>query len=208
MTEHLIHLPNEQILTLLARPKAAKSVVTAFPTLTELAQASYDKILQLESVGPVRADAIAAGLELGRRVSKEVLGPNPIMDCPEKISQFLREDVRPYRTEAFKVILLNTRRALIRVVDLASGTLATLLVHPREVFRAAIESNAASIVLVHNHPSGDPTPSEADIKVTRDLIRAGHLLKIEVVDHVILGTATTERPKDYSSLRELGYFCA
>jgi len=137
-----------------------------------------------------------------------VLGPNPIMDCPEKISQFLREDVRPYRTEAFKVILLNTRRALIRVVDLASGTLATLLVHPREVFRAAIESNAASIVLVHNHPSGDPTPSEADIKVTRDLIRAGHLLKIEVVDHVILGTATTERPKDYSSLRELGYFCA
>ena len=106
------------------------------------------------------------------------------------------------------MILLNTRRALIRVVDLASGTLATLLVHPREVFRAAIESNAASIVLVHNHPSGDPTPSEADIKVTRDLIRAGHLLKIEVVDHVILGTATTERPKDYSSLRELGYFCA
>ena len=82
----------------------------------------------------------------------------------------------------------------------------TLLVHPREVFRAAIAANAASVVLVHNHPSGDPTPSEADIKVTRDLIRAGQLLKIEVVDHVILGRATAERPKDYASLRELGYF--
>jgi DNA repair protein RadC len=74
------------------------------------------------------------------------------------------------------------------------------------VFRPAIENNAAALVLVHNHPSGDPTPSEADIKVTRDLIRAGQLLKIEVLDHVILGRVTQERQKDYVSLRELGYF--
>jgi DNA repair protein RadC len=79
-------------------------------------------------------------------------------------------------------------------------------VHPREVFRPAIQNNAAALVLVHNHPSGDPTPSEADIKVTRDLIRAGQLLKIEVLDHVILGRVTQERQKDYVSLRELGYF--
>lgn len=78
--------------------------------------------------------------------------------------------------------------------------------HPREVFKSAIAANAASLVLVHNHPSGDPTPSEADIKVTRDLIRAGQLLKIEVLDHVIIGRATENRPKDYASLRELGYF--
>ena len=84
--------------------------------------------------------------------------------------------------------------------------LDTILVHPREVFRAAIAANAAGIILVHNHPSGDPTPSEADIKVTRDLIRAGQLLKIEVVDHVIIGRATASRAKDYASLRELGYF--
>jgi len=92
--------------------------------------------------------------------------------------------------------LLNTRKRLIRVDVISQGTLDTILVHPREVFRAAIVANAAGIVLVHNHPSGDPTPSEADIKVTRDLIRAGQLLKIEVVDHIIIGHATAERTKD------------
>ena len=101
---------------------------------------------------------------------------------------------------------LNTRRRLILVDKLSQGTLDSLLVHPRDVFRSAIASNAAAIVLAHNHPSGDPTPSESDIKVTRDLIRAGQLLKIEVLDHVIVGRATHERNKDYVSLRELGYF--
>ena len=90
--------------------------------------------------------------------------------------------------------------------DATNGTLDTLLVHPREVFKKAIAANAAAIVLAHNHPSGDPTPSEADIKVTRDLIRAGQLLKIDVIDHVIIGRKTPERSKDYASLRELGYF--
>jgi DNA repair protein RadC len=109
--------------------------------------------------------------------------------------------------ETFQVLLLNTRRRLIgEPVKIADGTLDTILVHPREVFRHAIQNNAAALVLVHNHPSGDPTPSEADIKVTRDLIRAGQLLKIEVLDHVILGRVTQERQKDYVSLRELGYF--
>jgi DNA repair protein RadC len=108
--------------------------------------------------------------------------------------------------EHFQVVLLNTRRRLIREEEVSQGTLDTILVHPREVFKLAIAANAAALVLVHNHPSGDPTPSEADIKVTRDLIRAGQLLKIEVLDHIILGRATHERPKDYVSLRELGYF--
>jgi len=81
-----------------------------------------------------------------------------------------------------------------------------LLVDPRGVFLAAVARRSAAIVLVHNHPSGDPTPSEADIKVTRDLIRAGQVLKIEVVDHVILGQRTTERPVDWVSLRQLGFF--
>ena len=89
---------------------------------------------------------------------------------------------------------------------ISQGTLDTILVHPREVFKPAIAANASAVVLAHNHPSGDPTPSEADIKVTRDLIRAGQLLKIEVLDHVIIGRATQERPKDFVSLRELGYF--
>jgi DNA repair protein RadC len=128
------------------------------------------------------------------------------LDTPERIADLLREESRVCPVETFRVVLLNTRRRLIRVEDISQGTIDTLLVHPREVFKSAIAANAAALVLVHNHPSGDPTPSEADIKVTRDLIRAGQLLKIDVLDHVIIGRATQERQKDFVSLRELGYF--
>jgi DNA repair protein RadC len=105
-------------------------------------------------------------------------------------------------------VLLNTRRKLIRIEKISQGTLDSVLVHPREVFKSAISANASALVIVHNHPSGDPMPSDSDIKVTRDLIRAGQLLKIDVLDHVILGKRTEERPRDYVSLRELGYFYA
>ena len=102
--------------------------------------------------------------------------------------------------ECFAVLLLNTRRKVKGHQLVTIGTLDTILMHPREVFRVAIIAAASAIVLMHNHPSGDPTPSEADIKVTRDLIRAGQLLKIEILDHVIVGNPAR------CSLRELGYF--
>ena len=104
--------------------------------------------------------------------------------------------------ECFGVLILNTRRRVKGHQLVSIGTMDTLLVHPREVFRAAIISGASAIVLMHNHPSGESTPSEADIRVTRDLIRAGQTLKIEVLDHVIVGH------NRHTSLRELGYFCA
>jgi DNA repair protein RadC len=128
------------------------------------------------------------------------------MDTPERVADLLRESNRPYTVENFQVIYLNTRRRMTGVQNISQGTLDTLHVHAREVFAAAIAKRASAIILVHNHPSGDPTPSEADIKVTRDLIRAGQLLKIEVLDHIIMGRRTEERPKDYVSLREMGYF--
>ena len=136
---------------------------------------------------------------------------NPVTDTPEAIEFYLRDKIRnspAYNSdvESLMVVYLNTRRRPIGWQIISTGTLDTLLVHPREVFKAAIVTNAAAIILAHNHPSGDPTPSEADIKVTRDMIRAGQLLKIELLDHVILGTTTPERSKAYSSLRELGYF--
>ncbi len=102
--------------------------------------------------------------------------------------------------ECLAVLLLNTRRRVKGHQLITIGTMDTLLVHAREVFRVAIVAAASAIVMMHNHPSGEPQPSEADIKVTRDLIRAGQLLKIEVLDHVIVGNPT------HSSLRELGYF--
>lgn len=102
--------------------------------------------------------------------------------------------------ECFAVIILNTRRRIRGHHLVSIGTMDTILVHPREVFRLAIAAAASALVLAHNHPSGDPTPSEADIKVTRDLIRAGQLLKIDVLDHIVIGNP------GFSSLRTMGYF--
>lgn len=134
-----------------------------------------------------------------------------LIDTPGAAADYWRTFVlgNPYvnpDVENFVVLYLNTRRKISGHHHVSTGTLDTILVHPREVFRVACVVNAAAVVLMHNHPSGDPTPSEADIKVTRDLIRAGQLLKIDVLDHVIIGCVSAERPTGYSSLRELGYF--
>jgi len=184
----------------------AEQLLQKFGTLDGLARASLAELGQVKGVGRDKAIALKAAFTLAQRMAKELRSEAPLLELPAHIADLLREENRFLEVETFQAVLLNTRRRLIRVEKLSQGTLDTILVHPREVFRAAIAANAACVVLVHNHPSGDPTPSEADIKATRDLIRAGQLLKIEVIDHVILGRATAERTKDYASLRELGYF--
>ena len=184
----------------------AQTILQKFGSLNALALATVDELKQIAGVGPDKAATLVAAFALARRMEQERREDSPVLDNPETVVNFMRETNRLLNVESFQVLLLNVRKKLIRAEKISQGLLDTLLVHPREVFRAAIAANAAGLVLVHNHPSGDPTPSEADIKVTRDLIRAGHLLKIEVVDHVIIGHATAERAKDYSSLRELGYF--
>ncbi len=175
-------------------------------SLHALARASLEDLQQVKGIGRDKAVTLIAAFTLARKMAEELRREAPVLDTPEVVAALMREDARVRNVETFQILLLNTRRRLIDVVKIADGTLDTILVHPREVFKPAIAANAAAIVLLHNHPSGEATPSEADIKVTRDLIRAGQLLKIEVLDHVILGRATEERPKDYLSLRELGYF--
>ena len=128
-----------------------------------------------------------------------------LCDTPDRAAEYWRLHIAtcPYfnpECECFAVIFLNTRRRVKGHQILTIGTMDTTLIHPRETFRTAIISAAAALVLMHNHPSGEPQPSEADIKVTRDLIRAGQLLKIDVLDHVIIGAHR------HCSLRELGYF--
>lgn len=138
---------------------------------------------------------------------RECPTPESLLICetPEQVADYWRLNIatNPYynpECECLAVLLLNTRRRVKGHQLVSMGTIDTLLVDVRTVFRTAVIASAAAIALVHNHPSGDPTPSEADIKVTRDLIRAGQLLKIEVLDHVVIGTGR------YSSLRSLGYF--
>lgn len=128
-----------------------------------------------------------------------------LCDTPQKAADYWKLTIASsaafnVECECFVILFLNTRRRVRGHQMISIGTLDTIHVHPREVFRAAVISCAAAIVLMHNHPSGEPDPSEADIKITRDLIRAGQLLKIDVLDHVIVGRDR------FCSLRELGYF--
>jgi len=182
-------------------------LIRQFGSLQALARASVDDLRKVKGIGRDKAVTLIAAFTLARKMAEELQRESPVLDNPEAVVALLKGQNLVKDVETLQVLLLNTRRRLIRVAEeISDGTIDTLLVHPREVFKAAIAANAAAIVLVHNHPSGDPTPSEADIKVTRDLIRAGQLLKIDVLDHVIIGRATTERAKDHVSLRELGYF--
>ena len=186
--------------------QVAEQVLQKFDSLDRLSRAGIEDLCQVKGIGPDKAIALKAAFTLARRMAQEIREEPPTLDTPERVADLLREANRAYEVENFQVVVVNTRRKLIRVDNISQGTLDTILVHPREVFKPAISANAAAIILAHNHPSGDPTPSEADIKVTRDLIRAGQLLKIEVLDHVILGRISQDRPRDYVSLRELGYF--
>jgi len=184
----------------------AQALMERYTTLSALARADDSELMQVRGIGQATAAAVRSAFALAHRLSQEIVPESPLLDSPEKIADLLREQIRLETTETLHVVHLNTRRRLISSELIANGTLDTILVHPREVFRRAILLNAAACVLVHGHKSGDAAPSEADIKVTRDLIRAGQLMKIEVLDHVILGTRTSERPTDFVSLRELGYF--
>ena len=185
----------------------AKQLLARFDnSLHALALASVDDLCAVKGIGRDKAVTLAAAFKLAELMAAELAGESPPLDNPEAVVRVMRERNRLKNSEQLQILLLNTRRRLIRIAEGPDGTLDTILVHAREVFRPALAANASAIVLVHNHPSGDPTPSEADVKVTRDLIRAGQLLKIDVLDHVIIGRKSQERTKDYASLRELGYF--
>jgi DNA repair protein RadC len=188
--------------------RVGQGLLQKYGSLNALALATVDELKQVPGIGRDKAATLVAAFALAKRMEEERRAESPPLDNPATVVQFMRETNRLRNVEEFQVLLLNVRKRLIRMEEISHGLLDTILVHPREVFRAAIVANAAAIVLVHNHPSGDPAPSEADIKVTRDLIRAGQLLKIEVVDHVIIGRASAERAKDWSSLRDLGYVYA
>lgn len=141
---------------------------------------------------------------------RELPVEQPLVDTPERAYEFHKEHVQtaPWYDEdkeSFVVLFLDTRRKICGFALVSLGTLDTVHVHCRDVFRPALIHGAAAIILMHNHPSGDPAPSEADIRVTRDLIRAGQLLKVEILDHVIAGRSVNGG-RSHVSLREMGFF--
>lgn len=182
---------------------ARRLLTEYFPSLTELSRASVDEIETIRGVGRVKAQMLKAALELGRRMATEPQKPAIRIQQPADAACLLRGKAQVLDCEIFWILPLDTKNRLRRVpVEISRGLLDASLVHPREVFRPAIQAGSAALVLVHNHPSGDPTPSDEDLSVTRQLVEAGRILGIRVLDHIILGRAAKAGTPDYISLRE------
>lgn len=156
-------------------------------SLRRLATATPTELAAVRGVGPAVAARVSAALELGRRMAREGPQERTKIAGPRDVYERCAPALRDLAQEEFHVLLLNTQHAVIRELVITRGTLDTSLVHPREVFRAAIAESAAAVVLVHNHPSGDPTPSPEDLTVTNQLAQAGRLLGIAVLDHIVIG---------------------
>lgn len=156
---------------------------------------------RIAGVGPAVSARIGAALELGRRLAREGPASRPTIRGPHDVYDLCAPALRDLVQEEFRVLLLNTQHAVLREVVVTRGTLDGSLVHPREVFRAAIVEGAAAVILLHNHPSGDPTPSPEDRAVTQQLAEAGRLVGIPVLDHVVIGDAR------FTSFVEAGLLC-
>jgi len=160
-----------------------------FPRLEELAAQSPNELAKCNGLGAAKAARLLASFELGRRLVRgEAVAHQEILTPPSAYA-YLAPRLRDAREERFVVLLLDTRSRLTREVTVSVGSLNASIVHPREVFRQAVLHGAAALLLAHNHPSGDPTPSGEDVFFTRRMIEAGKLMGVDVVDHLILGTS-------------------
>ncbi len=179
----------------------AQRILSKFGNLKNLAAASVEEISKIKGVGLAKAAQIKAAFELGRRkdenISYEIYNQRPITS-PEDAVNLVKNRLKGKKKEHFLAFLLSTRNNLINIVEISKGSLDSNIVHPREVFKEAISRSAASCIFIHNHPSGDPTPSQDDIQLTKRLKEAGEIIGIEVLDHLII-TDT-----DFISLKERG----
>ena len=166
----------------------AKKLLSDQRTLRDLARMSVVDLGQL-GIGRVRASAIVAAFELCRRIPASGGSERPIFRAPEDVTVVFIPKLRDLQHEEFWVLLLSTSNQLIRETRVTSGTLNSSLVHPRECFAEALKEKAASVIFVHNHPSGNPEPSQEDLSITRQLAEAGKILGIPVYDHIVVGGA-------------------
>ena len=155
--------------------------------LRNLTWISCAELCRIPGVGPVKASRIQAALEIGRRVAGQKRKMGKAFQISQDVFESYSVRLRDAKQESFTVILLDSKNRYVREETVALGSLNQSIVHPREVFRPAIQGAAASVILVHNHPSGDPSPSDEDVRVTERLVEAGKLLGIRVLDHIIVG---------------------
>ena len=165
-------------------------ILTRFDTLRLLVDATVEELSEIRGVGLVKASKVKAALELAKRLSLETNAEQPQIKSPDDAASHVMERLRFQDREHFLTILLNTKNRVISIEEVSVGTLNSSSVHPREVFRSAIKRSAASMILVHNHPSGDTTPSDDDLEATQRICEAGRIIGIEVMDHIIIGDNT------------------
>lgn len=165
----------------------AALVMTHFKSLRSLLGSTIEELSGIKGVGPAKACQVKAALEFARRVSQYSDLPRPVIKSPDDAAGLVMEEMRHFDREHFRALLLNTKNQVIGTDKVSVGTLNSSTVHPRELFRNAIKRSAASVILVHNHPSGDPTPSREDLDITERLREAGKIIGIEVLDHIIIG---------------------
>ncbi len=163
----------------------AQKLMSQFGSLQKLAEANIEELSLIKGIGLAKATQIKAVFEIGRRISTQIPSyKSKEFTDPKKVYQLIKSKLKDYTREHFYIIALNSRNW--SVAEVSIGSLNASIVHPREVFSEAIKSKAASVIFVHNHPSGDPEPSEGDLLITNKLIEAGKILEIEVVDHIIV----------------------
>jgi len=165
----------------------AQDLLRKLDGLAGLHQASIESVQALPGIGIAKAAQLQAALELGRRISMASPDSRPRIQSPEDAAALVMFDMAALVQEHMRIILLNTRNDVLKISELYRGSLNTSVVRTGEIFREAIVANAAGLIMVHNHPSGDPSPSPEDIAVTRAVIEAGKLLDIEVLDHLVIG---------------------
>jgi len=188
-------LSNAQLLAiLLSTGHAEKSAVgvamdllSRYRDLREMSRAEWSELAGVPGIGPAKAAQVMAAMELGKRIQAFPLKTGDRIRGSRDVFESCAPYMRDLKKEVFRVVLLNGKHRVIRTVTVSEGSLTSCLVHPREVFVPAVRESSAAVLLIHNHPSGDPTPSREDIEISKRLMRAGELMGISVLDHVVIG---------------------
>ena len=182
----------ENVLDLSAR------LLAQFQGLTGLARASYADLCEIHGFGEAKACQLLAALELGRRLQRSASPDRPVISEPKDVADLVSGDMAHFEQEHFRVLVLDTKNHVLASQDVFVGTVNSTTIRTAEVFREAVRRNAPGIIVVHNHPSGDPTPSAEDAGVTREILAAGKTLDIELLDHIVIGR------DGHTSLKALG----
>ncbi|EPD54288.1 DNA repair protein RadC [Paenisporosarcina sp. HGH0030] len=200
-------LSNQELIAILLRTGTkqesvlhlANRVLTFFEQLHELKNATIEEIMSVKGIGEAKAVQLLAAVELGRRLSLQQTDEKFTVRSPKDAATFLMTDMTSLKQENFVCLFMNVKNQVIHKQTIFIGSLNASIVHPREIFREAVKRSAASIICAHNHPSGNPSPSPEDIEVTKRIQEAGHIMGIELLDHVIIGD------HQFISLKEKGY---